>query len=66
MNEQQHKDLYDFLQSSGNAISDVFDQMLKGGWVDEEGHLVPLNKAMLNLKDVLENAIELNKRYYNA
>jgi len=59
-----HYDHYLFLQKTGSAIADVFDQMLKGTWVDSEGHAVPMNSAMLRLKGVLEDAIEFNNKHY--
>ncbi len=66
MTDNQQKDLFDFVQQSGNSISDVIDQMLKEGWIDDHGHKVGANIKMLALKDTLERAIEINKLYYNG
>lgn len=37
------------LQKLGDAVIAMFDQMIKGNWVDDHGHVVKLNRAMNNL-----------------
>src|ERR1017187_5813972 len=41
------------LKEFGNESTDVFEQMLKGSWVDDHGHSVQMCAAMLRLKAVV-------------
>ncbi len=40
----------------GNATVNVFDQMLKGEWIDDHGHKVYNNVAMIQLGGALTAA----------
>jgi len=42
----------------GDVIADVFEQMILGNWIDEHGHKVFQNTALIILKDCLSEAIE--------
>ena len=44
------------MEALGDAAADVIEQMLKGHWVDDHGHDVSLNMAMLDLKNALRIA----------
>ena len=63
---EKDEELFNFVQKTGNTIANVIEQMLLGNWIDDEGHLVSLNRAMLDLKGTLETAIGLNTKYYGA
>lgn len=41
------------VQNMGDAVAYVFEQMLRGKWVDDHNHDVRRNAAMLDLKDRL-------------
>jgi len=45
--------LEELLSFTGDAITEVFDQLLKGNWKDDLGHPITLNRAMCNLKPVV-------------
>ena len=45
------------LQTLGDAVCDVFEQMVKGNWVDDCGHDVTKNQAMANLANAMERTI---------
>ena len=40
----------------------MFEQMHKGGWVDDHGHSVCLNKAMCDLMPIVQDAIDYRAR----
>lgn len=42
-----------FLQSTGDGIANIFDQLEKGNWVDDHGHLVKNNVHMLAMQSIL-------------
>ena len=48
-------------QAFGDAIADMFEQMLEGKWVDDHGHDVGLNTAMIACKRPMLAAIEYRK-----
>lgn len=41
------------LQSTGDGIANIFDQMQKGNWVDDHGHRVENNIHMLAMQSIL-------------
>ena len=41
------------VNSVGDKIADLLDQLVKGNWVDELGHPVKNNIQMLNMKSAL-------------
>ncbi len=47
------------LQFLGDAVADVFGQMIKGNWQDDHGHNVSNNIAMINLADAMGDAIKM-------
>lgn len=49
-------DLHALVLSMGDAIADVITQMLKGNWVDDHGHPVTNNVAMIALGNSLNGA----------
>ena len=55
------RDMRDMMQDTGDAIADVFNQMIKGNWKDDHDHDVRMNRAMCRLKDVLAAMIEYRK-----
>jgi hypothetical protein len=48
----------DLIERFGTAVTDMFEQMERGDWVDDHGHRVRMNKAMLDLIPVVEDAIK--------
>lgn len=54
--------IYDVFQQFGDKATDVFEQMERGSWIDDTGHEVHLNKAMIELKEVVIAAIELREQ----
>lgn len=50
--------LTSFINRFGDKATDVFDQMLKGQWVDDHGHYVWLNISMIELKQVIEDVLD--------
>lgn len=48
-------ELKELLQSTGDRVAALIEQMLKGNWVDDMGHQVRRNKAMDDLKYVLKD-----------
>jgi len=51
-------DAYDLIERFGRGVTDVFEQMQKGSWIDDHGHRVEMNKAMLDLLPVVQAAID--------
>lgn len=45
------------IQAMGDSIAEAIDQMLKGNWVDDHGHDVKLNQAMVTMKEELGKTI---------
>lgn len=41
------------VSNAGDAIANMFDQMIKGNWKDDLDHDVRLNTSMLKLQDVI-------------
>lgn len=52
------RDMRRMMQDTGDAISSVFDQMLKGNWRDDHDHDVTMNNAMVGLKAILAAMVE--------
>jgi hypothetical protein len=46
------------IQIFGDRITDMFEQMERGHWTDDHGHDVRLNKAMHDLIEPVQQAIE--------
>lgn len=47
-------EMLDRLYKLGDAITDMFEQMEKGNWVDELGHSVHQNEKMLALLEAMK------------
>lgn len=43
----------------GDAVADVFEQLVKGNWIDGHGHRVEMNQAMINMQVPMVKAIAL-------
>lgn len=52
----------DVVTQFGDAVSAVFEQMLKGNWKDDHDHPVKNNTAMISLKMPMMNALSLRAR----
>jgi len=46
------------IECFGRGVTDMFEQMNRGNWVDDHGHKVRMNKAMLDLIPIVRAAIE--------
>lgn len=46
----------------GDAVADVFEQMLKGNWIDDHGHPVKNNDAMRKLEQALVQVMDRRRR----
>ena len=57
------EELDTLLRSTGNNIADMFEQLLLGNWVDDNGHNVQLNQQMVNLKGTVINIMEFRDKY---
>lgn len=53
--DDQKAELEALLQSTGDRICDMLDQLLKGDWTDDMGHKAKNNVAMLAMRDVLSD-----------
>lgn len=52
-------EMYVLIEEFGDVISDMFEQMIRGHWVDDHGHDVQLNQKMIALKPLIIRAIAL-------
>ena len=57
---------HDLIRDLGDAITDMFDQMIRGHWVDDQGHDVRLNQQMIALKPLIIKAIRLRAAHGKA
>lgn len=55
MTDDEKKVLDKLVTETGNRIAAVIDQMLKGNWVDDMGHNVVDNVAMLDMRYALRD-----------
>jgi len=46
----------------GDAITDMFEQLVKGSWTDDHGHDVQMNAAMIACSDAVIKAMEYRQR----
>lgn len=53
------------LQDVGDNIVNVFEQYMKGKWVDSMGHDVGMNLAFSELKTTLQQIMEFRSKYLN-
>jgi len=54
------------LTSLGDAVIDMFEQMIKGNWKDDHDHDVHMNRAMISCKDAMESVMEALKPQDNS
>lgn len=47
------------LQILGDAVVSVFEQLLKGNWIDDTGHDVAGNFAIVSLADAMKSTIKM-------
>ena len=48
---------YELVERFGDAVTDMFDQMDRGNWVDDHGHDVRMNAQMRALIPIVVDAI---------
>lgn len=60
---EEKKDLTVLLQNTGDSVAYLFEQLTKGSWVDDNGHDVRLNMAMLGMQKVLIDIMEFRTKY---
>ncbi len=54
--ETDNNQLRDLVTEFGCGVVDMFEQMRKGNWVDDNGHLVGMNKQMADLIPIVGKA----------
>jgi len=59
-------DALSVVENFGDGITDVFEQMERGSWIDDQGHKVELNSSMHSLIAVVRSAIELRAKLEQA
>src|SRR5580692_2012807 len=52
-------EMYELIEQFGDTITDMFEQMLRGHWVDDHGHDATLNIKMMALKRLIFKAAYL-------
>jgi hypothetical protein len=52
-------DMYDLIEKFGDAVTNMFEQMMRGHWTDDHGHDVQRNTQMAALKPLIIRAISL-------
>lgn len=62
MDNEKDSEAYFLVRRFGDAAADVIVQMLRGEWVDSEGHKVTRNTAMIELRDVLNAASDFRDK----
>ena len=53
-----HQEAELLLERFGTAVTNMMAQMQKGNWVDDMGHKVTMNRAMLALIPIVFDTIE--------
>ncbi len=51
-----HDGLLEALNNLGDNVTDMFEQMTRGNWVDDHGHSVLMNAKMIALKNSILEA----------
>lgn len=64
--ETYAEDMYDVIGELGDAIADMFEQMINGNWIDDHGHDLVLNQQMISLQRPIQKAIDLRKKINGA
>lgn len=62
MDNEKDSEAYFLVKRFGDAAADVIVQMLRGEWVDNEGHKVTRNTAMIELRDALNAASDFRDK----
>jgi hypothetical protein len=52
-------EMFELIEKFGDAVSDMFEQMVRGHWVDDHGHDVRLNSKMAALKPLVIRSMGL-------
>jgi hypothetical protein len=60
--QEESAAMHDLIEKFGSGVTDMFEQMIKGHWHDDMGHLVAMNKQMSDLKPLVHEAIALRKK----
>ena len=55
-------EMWDLIQKTGDAIANMFEQMLRGKWRDDNGHDVQMNAQMLELAMAIKAAVRLRAK----
>ena len=63
MDETLKAELDGLISQTGDAIAALCEQMLKGNWTDDMGHLVRMNTAMLAMQGRLVALGEFRARH---
>lgn len=58
-------DLDKLLQDTGDSIAGMFDQLIKGEWVDSQGHSVAINAQMLQMQSTIIDLMKFRSKYLN-
>lgn len=64
--KDSHKEMYDLIEKFGTAVTDMFEQMIKGNWTDDHDHDVQNNSAMRALTPLINEAISLRAKIAEA
>jgi hypothetical protein len=59
-------DMWDLIEEFGSRVTDMFEQLIRGNWTDDQGHAVAMNAAMLALKKPVADAIALRAKATGA
>lgn len=51
-----HEELLEALGNLGDGVTDMFEQLTRGNWVDDHGHSVLLNAQMIALENSIPEA----------
>ena len=54
---KQRDGLLDLVNEFGDSVTDMFEQMTRGSWIDDHGHSVLSNTQMLALQKVVTKAM---------
>ena len=54
---------YSLVESFGDAIANLFEQMNRGNWVDDHGNFVSMNREMLALQPIMRKAMDARTKY---
>lgn len=50
-----------FVEKFGDAVADMFDQLVKGKWIDDNDHPVSNNATMLRLKELMQEVLSFRQ-----